>query len=307
MRWKGRRQSTNVEDRRGTTVRGGGGPAMGGALGGLVFSLFRRGSGKTKLILIAGVIIACFVFKMNPLSLLGLSGGGGGGTQLVQNPNAKPDQQTYDYLSTLKADNEDVWSKILPRYGLKYRPSKMVIYSDKTTMTGGIADARMGPFYAPSEEKIYIDPGFFQELKRKFGAKGDFAEAYVLAHEVGHHIQKIMKRTDYVHSQRRKLSDADYNKLSVRLELHADFLAGVFAHHGQEQFKFLERGDIQEALDCAEAIGDDRLQERAHGHVQPESFTHGTSEQRRKWFMHGYKTGDLRQGEQIYTMPYEDL
>ncbi|MFK7909682.1 MAG: neutral zinc metallopeptidase, partial [Akkermansiaceae bacterium] len=143
--------------------------------------------------------------------------------------------------------------------------------------------------------------------KKQFGAKGDFAEAYVIAHEVGHHIQKIMKRTDYVHSQQGKLSKADYNQLSVRLELHADFLAGVFAHHGQAQFKFLEKGDISEALEAAEAIGDDRLQEQAGGHIHPESFTHGTSKQRRRWFMHGYQTGDLSQGEQIYKMPYSDL
>lgn len=306
MRWKGRRQSTNVEDRRGTTVRGGGG-AGAGALGGLIFALFRRGSGKAKIIVILGVIFACFVFKINPLALLGLSGGGGGGTEMVKKPGANPDKETFDYLSTLKADNEDVWSELLPKYGLQYRPSRMVIYEGRTLMQRGVADARMGPFYSPSEEKIYIDPAFFQQLKKQFGAKGDFAEAYVIAHEVGHHIQKIMKRTDYVHSQQGRLPKAEYNKLSVRLELHADFLAGVFAHHGQEQFKFLEHGDIKEALDCAEAIGDDRLQQQAGQHVHPESFTHGTSEQRRRWFMRGYKSGDLRDGEEIFKMPYGDL
>lgn len=183
----------------------------------------------------------------------------------------------------------------------------MVIYSDKTVMKGGIADAKMGPFYSPSEETIYIDPSFFQELKRRYGAKGDFAEAYVLAHEVGHHIQKIMKRTDYVHNQHNKISKTEYNKLSARLELHADFLAGVFAHHGQAQFKFLENGDIKEAMDYASAIGDDKLQEQAHGHVQPELFTHGTSEQRQRWFMRGYKSVDLRDGEEIYKIPYDQL
>lgn len=307
MHWKGRRQSSNVEDRRGTTVRGGTGAVGGGALGGLIFALFRRGSGKTKLILIVGVIIACFVFKINPLSPLGFSSGGGGSAQIVKKPGAAPDKETKDYLATMKADNEDIWTKILPQYGIKYRPSKMIIYEERTMTPGGIADARMGPFYMPANESIYIDPSFFQELKQKFGAKGDFAEAYVIAHEVGHHIQKILGYTQKVHSQQGKISKAEYNKLSVRLELHADFLAGVFAHHGQKKFRFLEHGDIQEAMECAEAIGDDRLQERAHGHVQPDSFTHGTSAQRKRWFMRGYKSGDLRDGERIFTMPYGDL
>ncbi|MCP5537952.1 MAG: neutral zinc metallopeptidase [Akkermansiaceae bacterium] len=305
MRWKGRRQSTNVEDRRGTTVRGGGGPVGGGALGSIIFALFKRGSGKTKLLLIVGVIAACFLFKINPLSLLGFSSGGG--SQVVQKDGPPPDPEMKAYLSTMLADNEEIWQKVLAAEGIKYRPSKMIIYEGRTTTPGGIADARMGPFYMPANEAIYIDPSFFIEMKEKFGAKGDFAEAYVIAHEVGHHIQKILGYTDKVHSQQGRISKTDYNKLSVRLELHADFLSGVFAHHGQEQFKFLENGDIEEAMNAAEAIGDDRLQEQAQGHVQPDLFTHGTSAQRKRWFMHGYKRGDLRDGEKIFTMPYEDL
>ena len=294
-----------MEDRRGTTVRGSS-TAGGGALGGLIFTLFRRGSGKTKVLLILGIIVACIVFKLNPLQLF-LGGGGGGSAEIVNKPGAKPDKETGDYLRTMKADNEDIWKKILPRYGYEYRPSKMIIYEERTTTPGGIADARMGPFYMPANESIYIDPSFFKELKQKFGAKGDFAEAYVIAHEVGHHIQKILGLTQRVHSQQGRISKVEYNKLSVRLELHADFLAGVFAHHGQKQFRFLETGDIQEAMEAAEAIGDDRLQERAHGHVQPDSFTHGTSAQRKRWFMRGYKSGDLRAGEAIFTMPYDQL
>ena len=307
MRWKGRRQSRNVEDRRGTTVRGGGGPVMGGALGSLIFGLFRRGSGKTRLLIIVGIIVACLVFKINPLQLLGLSSGGGSQEQVVQREGPPPDPAVKEYFAKLKGTNEDIWQKVLPQQGIAYRPSKMVIYTERTHTPGGIADARMGPFYMPADETIYIDPFFFQELKDKFGAKGDFAEAYVIAHEVGHHIQKILGLTDKVHSQRGRVSKTDYNKLSVRLELHADFLAGVFAHHAQQDFDFLEAGDIEEAMVCAEAIGDDRLQEQAHGHVQPDSFTHGTSAQRKRWFMRGYQSGKLADGDMIFSMNYRDL
>lgn len=306
MRWKNRRQSSNVEDRRGTTTRSGGSPVAGGALGSILFSLFRRGSGKTKLILVVGVIIACFVFKMNPLSLLGFSSGGGD-RQTVQSGGPPPDPRVKEYFAKLKGTNEDIWQKILPEYNLQYRPSKMVIYTTRTHTAGGIADARMGPFYMPADETIYIDPSFFDELKTKFKAKGDFAEAYVIAHEVGHHIQKILELTDRVHSQQGRVSKTEYNKLSVRLELHADFLSGIFAHHAQEKFNFLETGDIQEAMECAEAIGDDRLQNQAQGHVQPDLFTHGTSAQRKRWFMRGYRSGDLNDGNAIFSIRYEDL
>ena len=306
MRWKDRRQSSHVEDRRGTTVRGGGGPVAGGAIGSLIFTLFKRGSGKTKLVLIVGVIIACFVFKLNPLSLLGFSSDGGG-DQVVKTGGAAPDPKVLEYLSKLKGTNEDIWEKVLPQYNIKYRPSKMVIYTERTQTAGGIADARMGPFYMPADETIYIDPSFFEELRDKFGATGDFAQAYVIAHEVGHHIQKILKYTDHVHGQQGKVSKTEYNKLSVRLELHADFLSGIFAHHAQEKFNFLEHGDIEEAMKCAEAIGDDRLQEQAQGHVQPDLFTHGTSAQRKRWFMRGYHSGDLNDGKAAFTMDYKEL
>ncbi|BDS06313.1 metalloprotease [Oceaniferula spumae] len=309
MRWKGRKQSTNVEDRRGTTVRGGGGgPVAGGAIGSLLFALFRRGSGKTKLILIVGVIAACFMFKINPLSLF-MSTPGGGSGQVVSNKNYKPsakDQEMFEYLSTLKSDNEIIWKKILAAEGMQYRPAKMVIYREKTTTPGGIADARMGPFYLPANETVYIDPSFFRELEERFGAKGDFAQAYVIAHEVGHHIQKLLGLTDKVHSQQGRISKEEYNKLSVRLELQADFLAGVFAHHAQEKFNFLETGDIEEAMRCAEAIGDDRIQQQSQGHVQPDLFTHGTSAQRKRWFMRGYQSGRINDGN-TFNVRYEDL
>ncbi|MBT8038349.1 MAG: neutral zinc metallopeptidase [Verrucomicrobiae bacterium] len=306
MRWKNRRSSSNIEDRRGTTTRANGGPIAGGALGSILISLFRRGSGKTKLALIGGVIIACFVFKMNPLSLLGFSSGGGS-RQTVQSNGRPADPRIKEYFAKLKGTNEDIWQQILPKYDIRYRPSKMVIYTTRTHTAGGIADARMGPFYMPADETIYIDPTFFDELKTRFGAKGDFAEAYVIAHEVGHHIQKILKLTDHVHNQKGRIPPIEYNQLSVRLELHADFLSGIFAHHAQEKFNFLETGDIQEAMDCAEAIGDDRIQSQAQGHIQPDLFTHGTSAQRKRWFMRGYRSGDLNDGNILFSIRYQDL
>ncbi|MGB0775630.1 MAG: KPN_02809 family neutral zinc metallopeptidase, partial [Akkermansiaceae bacterium] len=287
---------------RGTSVRGG--AAGGGALGGLIFSLFTRGSGKMKLILIVGMIAAWAFFGWNPLSLLG-----GGGGQVTQNTHYKPspeEQRMLAYLKTLKGDNEQIWSEILAAEGIKYRPAKMVVYRERTMTPGGIADARMGPFYLPKNEHIYIDPSFFIELETKFKAKGDFAQAYVIAHEVGHHIQKILGLTDKVHSQQGRIPKEEYNKLSVRLELQADFLAGVFAHHAQEKFNFLERGDIEEAMRCAEAIGDDRIQKQSQGHIQPDLFTHGTSAQRKRWFMRGFESGDINQGD-TFKIPYNQL
>jgi len=307
MRWKGRKQSSNVEDRRGTTVRGGG-PMAGGAIGSILFALFRRGSGKTKLILIVGVIAACLMFKINPLSLF-MSTPGGGGGKVVAQKNYKPsaaDLEMLEYLKTIKGDNEIIWEKILAAEGMKYTPAKMVVYAGRTPIPGGYADAKMGPFYLPANETIYIDPSFFRELEERFKAEGDFAQAYVIAHEVGHHIQKLLGLTDKVHSQNGRISKKEYNKLSVRLELQADFLAGVFAHHAQEKFNFLENGDIEEAMRAAEAIGDDRIQKKFQGTLQPDLFTHGTSAQRKRWFMRGYESGNIREGD-TFKIPYEDL
>lgn len=287
---------------------GGGGPVAGGAIGSLLFALFRRGSGKTKLILIVGVIAACFFFDINPIRLF-MSTPSSGSGQVVSNKNYKPsakDAEMFEYLKTLKGDNEIIWAKIFTSEGRQYRPAKMVVYRGRTKTPGGIADAKMGPFYMPANETIYIDPSFFQELEQRFKAKGDFAQAYVIAHEVGHHIQKLLGLTTKVHSQQGRISKSEYNKLSVRLELQADFLAGVFAHHAQEKFNFLENGDIEEAMRCAEAIGDDRIQKHTHGHVQPDLFTHGTSAQRKRWFMKGYQSGRLADGD-TFSIPYGDL
>lgn len=305
MKWKGRRQSQHVEDRRGTRIRNGGRSRAGAdAIGSIVFALFRRSSGKTRILIIIAAIAACFIFRINPLTMMRLTGGGS--QPVTTEQVAVPDDHVDDYLSTMLADNEDTWTKILAEHGVKFRPSKMVIYTKRVETAGGIADANMGPFYSPSEEKIYIDPTFFDEMKQKYGATGDFAEAYVIAHEVGHHIQHILGYTEKVHGQRDKVSDIEYNKLSVRLELQADFLAGVFSHHAQNTYGFLENGDIEEAMRCAEAIGDDRLQNLAQGRIQPDLFTHGTSAQRKKWFMKGYNTGDLKYGD-TFSIPYNKL
>lgn len=308
MKWKGRRRSTNVEDRRGQPasrgVRGGGGRGGAGMIG-LLLSLFARGSMKTKLILVVVAVVAMTFFGGGPEGLLG-SLSGGGGSSGANHLTAATNDEMLAYLSTMKADNEDIWAMIFRKHERAYRPAKLVIYSDTTDMPGGVADARMGPFYMPSNETIYIDPTFFNDLRTRFGAPGDFAQAYVLAHEVGHHVQNLLGYTDKVDRQRGRVSKTEYNRLSVRLELQADFLAGVFARHADEQFDFLENGDIKEAMNCAHAIGDDHLLRSAGRKVAPDSFTHGTSEQRVRWFMKGFKTGRLEDGD-TFGIPYGDL
>ncbi len=302
MKWKNRRRSTNVEDRRGQRVSGG---VRGAGMGGILFTLFARGSLRTKMMLIGAAVVAMFVFQISPQTLLSVVGGGGSQPTVTRVAPA-PNDEMLAYLSTMKADNEDVWTRIFQQYGKTYQPSHLVIYSDKTVMPGGLADSRMGPFYMPSNQTVYIDPNFFNEMKQRFGAPGDFAQAYVLAHEIGHHVQQQLGYTDKVHKQRGRVSEKEYNRLSVRLELQADFLAGVFARYADEQFDFLETGDIEEAMNCAHAIGDDNLQRSAGRRVAPDSFTHGTSEQRSRWFMKGFKTGRLEDGD-TFSIPYNQL
>ena len=305
MKWKNRRQSSNVEDRRGQRSTGGGGGRLGGGLGGIAFALFARGSMKTKLMLGAAALVAMFVFGISPQGMLSmLSGGGAPRTSGFSSSTTNDEMMAY--LSTMKADNEDVWTQIFRKNGKTYRPAKLVIYSDSTDMPGGVADARMGPFYMPANQTVYIDPSFLNEMKKRFDAPGDFAQAYVLAHEIGHHVQHLLGHTDRVHGQRNKVSKTEYNRLSVRLELQADFLAGVFARQADQQFDFLEKGDIQEAMNCARAIGDDNLSRQAGRRVAPDSFTHGTSEQRARWFMKGFKTGRLEDGD-TFSIPYSRL
>lgn len=283
MRWKGRRKSDNVEDARGSG--GGGGMALSG--GGLI--------------LMIGVILVVKMCGGDAKPLLDqtleqiqeqargrIEDQAGQGGRI---PQTAEEQERAEFVAVVLADTEDVWNKVFQENGLRYREPGLLLFTGATRSLCGFADAAVGPFYCPADQKVYIDLSFFEDLSRRFGAPGDFAQAYVVAHEVGHHVQKLLGSDDRMaRARQRGLSK---NEASVRLELQADFLAGVFAHHIGKR-GYLEQGDVQEALRAANAIGDDRLQRQSSGWVQPYSFTHGTSEQRMKWFALGYKTGDLR-------------
>lgn len=291
MQWRGRRQSTNVEDQRG---RRAGGNMMGG-LGGLGGGLLTKGG----IGMVIVIVLIGWLTGQNPLSLLQQVGGSStsvgyeqGGIDESYTPSAH-EQELADMTGVVLADTEDVWNKLIQGY----REPTLVLFSGNVRSACGFASAATGPFYCSADEKLYIDLSFFDELNSRFGAPGDFAQAYVVAHEVGHHVQHLMGITDQVHSMNGQISEEEYNQLSVRLELQADFLAGVFAHHAQQTKKFLEEGDIEEALTAATAIGDDRLQMQSRGYVTPDSFTHGTSEQRVRWFRKGFETGDMKQGD----------
>lgn len=307
MRWRGRRESSNVEDRRGQS--GGG---LGG-LGGLGDLLGQGGGGRRRGPVIAGgggigiiLVILLMVFLGGDISkLLGpggpLGGAGGGGTPSmpfdVNAPRSPEEDELAKFVAVVLADTEDVWREQFRRMGREYREPKLVLFTGRVQSACGFASAASGPFYCPEDEKIYIDLSFYQELKSRFGAAGDFAQAYVIAHEVGHHVQKLLGITQQVHAMHGRVREAEYNDASVRLELQADFLAGVWAHHADRTKRILEPGDIEEAIRCAEAIGDDRIQKQAQGYVVPDSFTHGTSEQRARWFMKGFQSGDMNQGD----------
>lgn len=289
MRWKNLRKSENVERRRG----GGKKAAMGGGLGAIVMAL-----------------VAIFILKEDPQKVLSQIGQG---QQGEAKPRTKTNDELDELVSHVKGSTEDVWTKLFRQIGQKYRVPKLVNHDGRTT-TGVnlVADSRMGPFYLPKTETIFIDTAFFQQMDRELGGGGDFAYTYVIAHEVGHRVQKLRGRTDEVHNQKGRIPEVAYNQLSVRLELQADFYAGVWAHHANDAHKaefgisFLEDGDIEEAMNSARAIGDDALQRGAGRRVQPESFSHGTSEQRMHWFMKGLRTGDLTQGD-TFTPDYHDL
>lgn len=293
MKWQGKRQSSNVDDRRGQSgggMRGGGFNPM--LLGPLIRILFS----KTGLIIVGILIVVSFATGTNPLSFLSSLLGGGGSqgftTEAEYTPTAKEDELAK-FTSTILANTEDVWNQELSNY----REPTLVLFTGSVSSACGMASSATGPFYCPSDEKLYIDLSFFQEMEQKLNAPGDFAQAYVIAHEVGHHIQKITGITDKMQEMRSQMSDKEYNKYSVMLELQADFLAGVWANHSQESEAMMEKGDLAEALNAANAIGDDRLQKQSGGRVVPDSFTHGTSAQRMKWFKKGFDTGDITQGD----------
>jgi len=283
MQWRGRRQSGNVEDQRGS---GGG-----GGFGGLPI---KGGLGLVVVIVVIGLITG-----KNPLSLLQQLPLDNGPTISQSTPyEASPEEEELSqFVKVVLADTEDVWHQLLS----DYREPTLVLFSGSVQSGCGSADASTGPFYCSADEKLYIDLSFYEELKSRFEAPGDFAQAYVIAHEVGHHVQHLMGITDKVHAMRNQLSEEEYNKLSVKLELQADFLAGVWEHHANNMNNMIEEGDYEEAMNAASAIGDDRLQKQARGYVVPDSFTHGTSEQRQRWFNKGFKTGDIEQGDTFNT------
>jgi hypothetical protein len=202
-----------------------------------------------------------------------------------------------DFVSVTLASIEDVWTGIFKQTGREYRPPKLVLFSGQTSSACGFASAASGPFYCPGDDRVYLDLDFFEEMQRRLGASGDFALAYVIAHEVGHHVQNLLGVSDQVMAQQRRLSEVEFNKLMVRMELQADFLAGVWAHYAQQAKGFIEEGDIEEGMNAASSVGDDRIQRQSQGYVVPDAFTHGTSEQRVRWFTRGFKTGDINQGD----------
>ncbi len=298
MKWQGRRQSGNVEDRRGqsSSGRGFGGfnPMLLGPLIKLLFS-------KTGLIIVGILLVFSFITGTNPLSFLGNLFGGSEGQSTTSAPyqETEEDAQMADFSATILASTEDVWNSLLK----DYREPTLVLFTDYVASACGSASSATGPFYCPGDEKLYLDLGFFEEMDRKLHAPGDFAQAYVIAHEVGHHIQKLMGITEKVDRMRGQVSEVEYNKYSVRLELQADFLAGVWANHSERMTHMMENGDLEEALNAANAIGDDRLQKQSSGRVVPDSFTHGTSEQRIRWFKKGFETGDISQGDTFNANP----
>ncbi|MGB3851188.1 MAG: neutral zinc metallopeptidase [Tunicatimonas sp.] len=279
MRWQGRRQSGNVDDRRGSTGKR---VAVGGGLGTIV------------------LVVITLLMGGDIGDVLRLVTGGNGPavntSTTARAPSAEEEQQAQ-FVKVVLADTEDVWNKIFQQQGAQYQEPTLVLFTDAVQSACGSASAATGPFYCPGDQQVYIDLSFQQTLSQRLGAGGDFAMAYVVAHEVGHHIQNLMGITSKVQSQRRSLSQADYNELSVRLELQADFLAGVWTHHAQKMNNILEQGDIEEAMRAANAIGDDRLQKQSQGYVVPDAFTHGTSAQRMRWFKKGLETGDINQGD----------
>jgi len=297
MKWQGRRKSSNVEDRRGQSS--GGGMNFGGSggrgispllLGPLVKLLFS----KTGLVIIGGLILVMWLTGTNPISLLSQFTGGGQTTQVDTNYQATAEEeQLAEFTSVVLADTEDVWNSLMDGY----REPGLVLFTGGVESACGNASSATGPFYCPGDEKVYIDLSFFQDMGRKLGAHGDFAQAYVIAHEVGHHVQRLDGTLDRVQSKRGKLPEAEFNRLMVMLELQADFYAGIWAHHTQKINNSLEPGDLDEALNAASSVGDDRLQKQATGRIVPDSFTHGTSEQRSRWFKLGFDTGDVTLGD----------
>lgn len=290
MKWEGKRSSTNVTDARGKTV------ARGIGLGAILNVVGRLFGFRGILVLLGVGLIGWQLGFIDPAALMS----GEGQVREVEYQPSPEEQHLYEFVTVVLALTEDVWSKEFSRLGRQYREPGLTIYRTQYPTACGVGDARMGPFYCPLDQEIYIDLGFYDDLAGQFNAPGDFAQAYVIAHEVGHHVQKLLGISDEVAKMRGR---PDYNEYSVRLELQADYLAGVWARHNQE---YLDRGDIEEALRAANQIGDDAIQSRTQGRVTPHAFTHGTSEQRMRWFTRGYDSGRIEDGD-TFEMPYEEL
>ncbi len=277
MRWRGERESSNIEDRRGLQIPGG----AGGLGVGTVIVAF----------------VAAWFLGIDPGVLLGMLSGVDApqtqSEQVARNPNGSaPTDDEGRFAAVVLASTEDVWADLFRQAGAGYRPPRLVLFEQRVDTRCGLAGAASGPFYCPGDQKLYIDLSFFRVLSQRLGAQGDFARAYVIAHEVGHHVQNLEGTMDQLQQARQQVSETQYNALSVRVELQADCYAGVWANHAQQARKWLETGDIEEAINAAAAVGDDRLQRQMQGTVVPESFTHGSSAQRVRWFRTGWESGD---------------
>jgi uncharacterized protein len=285
MKWIGRRQSENVDDRRG--MSGSGKTILGGGVLGIVILLLNAFGGEN------GQMIGDILQQTQGLQ----------GTPIEERALTPEEIKEGEFIKTLLADNEDIWTKIFEENNLTFEAPRLELFSGQTQTACGGASAASGPFYCPGDKKIYMDMTFFEELRTKFGAEGgDFAVAYVLAHEFGHHIQTILGTSEKMRQAQEGKSEAEANKLSVALELQADFYAGLWTHYNEKQNAMLESGDIEEALSAANAVGDDAIQKKMQGQVVPDSFTHGTSEQRMYWFNRGFKTGDITKGDTFAEM-----
>lgn len=298
MRWRGRRQSTNVEDQRGQGGGfGGGGLGRGGGFRIPMGGGTRRagGGGLSGIIILIVIFFALRACGIDPLEILAGGDGIPGGGQVTQSQSPgvpKSNDEMTQFVSTVLAETEDVWNGIFQAEGMQYKEPTLVLFADQTRSACGFASSASGPFYCPGDQKLYIDLSFYDQLERQFGAAGDFAQAYVLAHEVGHHVQNLTGVLPKFNQMRQSMSEVQANEMSMRVELQADCFAGIWGHF-TDQKGLLDAGDLEEALNAAQQIGDDTLQRRTQGHVVPETFNHGTSEQRMTWFNRGFQSGKL--------------
>jgi predicted metalloprotease len=293
MKTEGREESGNVEDRRGMPVK------TGLAIG---------GGGVTLLIVVLGLI-----FGFDPQKLLNDAGGGQGGQQVgdasgaSDRPKDPEEEKMVHFAKVIFHDTEVIWGEQFRKMGRRYEEPILVLFTGQVETACGGAESASGPFYCPGDSRVYIDLSFYKDMQQKLNAPGDFARAYVIAHEVGHHVQRLLGYSKKVDEAHRSGNKVEANHMSVRLELQADYLAGVWAYYGQRKFDFLERGDLESALNAANQIGDDRLQKKARGYVVPDSFTHGRSDQRMRWFKKGFETGDVGKARELFDLDYEDL